>query len=486
MGDETPDRPDKLTPAQREQYENRYIPGKLGRDEVPRPPDKWLEHSAFWRTEWLAGRAFERGIDIVFGLPQAGWQAGVPHTTPSGQQIHVDRFLPGDASKGEKSQNLEIKKGDLKARDLTQMAGYADKLERGEKVTYLMRASKLDALSPQAKQLIADLKKAYPDRFEIKAVSEKAFQRIFEAGYKAVQKEQAQKLEQNLGKLAAREANGLSIEQIAKDYLRDIEKGQVLGQPVGIEQMRFMNEALRDMNQAQTRIELDQAKESREALSLRFHESLDVEKFLELQVRDKEDSRAANIDKITHELIDREREELAKATQEVAQQIAQAQEKGATLDLEQLRQQHLALGNALGAVQGVERQMFEDIAKSEVARGLPEKDAQQWLLAMDIIQKDRDYATAQGIEKIAEVAQREEQAPKDAAAAEKAQRDAEIARAAYHRDIDRLPPEVAKLLKAGQAHAPEAAVERRPDENTPRVQRGNRGLGQDRGQYRDR
>ncbi|MGY1946533.1 hypothetical protein [Nocardia asiatica] len=485
MGDEKPDRPDRLTPSQREQYENRYIPGKLDRDEVPRPPDKWLEHSAFWRAEWLAGRAFERGADIVFGLPQAGWQANVPHVADNGQQIHVDRFLPGNGPQNP-PQNLEIKKGGLNERDLVQMKGYLDKLQKGEHVTYLMRASKLDALSPQARQMIQDLKKAYPEQFVIKAASEKAFQRIFEAGYKAVQKEQAQKLEQNLGKLAAREANGLSIEQIAKDYLRDLDKARELGQPLGIDQMRFMNEALRDMNLAQSRIDLDRAKEDRAALGLRYHESREVEQYLELQARDKAYERAAAIDPITSELIDREREEIGKAAQEVGERILDAREQGVELDLDRLRQDGLALGNALGAVQRMERDMHDDAAKAEIAKGMPEKDARAWVYALDLRQEQQDRDTARLIDAIAVTAGREEpdKARQDRPAeavqaqreAERAQQQAELQRAAHQRDIDRLPPEVAKLLKAGQEHPPEAAVERRPDENTPRVQRG-RGYG---------
>ncbi|WP_280185472.1 MULTISPECIES: hypothetical protein [Nocardia] len=487
MGEDKPDRPDKLTPAQREQYENRYIPGKLSRDEVPRPPDKWLEHSAFWRAEWVAGRAFERGADIVFGLPQAGWQAGVPHKADDGQQINVDRFLPGDESKGIPPQNLEIKKGGLNERDLVQMKGYLDKLKKGERVTYLMRESKIAELGPQARQLIESLKKAYPEQFVIKAASEKAFQRIFEAGYKAVQKEQAQQLQQNLGKLPAREANALAVEKIAKDYLLEIEKGQVLGQEIGIDQLRFVHEALRDMEQAQARIDLDQAKEDRKVLGLRFHESRDVEKFLEGRAEDKHLERAEAIDKITHELIDRERVELGKATAEIAQQIAEAREQGKALDLDQLRQQHLALGNTLGAVQRMETDLFKDIAK-----GVPEQEAQSWLKAMEIIQADRDHPTAKAIDGLAETVEREEKARKEAAAGvEQARRDAEQARITEQRrqeDLAKLPPHVANLLDVGQAKAPTAAVERAPDENTPRVQRGHEYGGQERsrGTERDR
>ncbi|WP_063023741.1 hypothetical protein [Nocardia niwae] len=480
MGDEKPDRPDKLTPAQREQYEDRYIPRKLARDEVPRSPDKWREASASWRAEWVAGKAFERGADIIFGLPQAGWRAEVPYTAPTGQQIKVDRYLEHDDRKGGQAHNLEIKKGDLKERDLAQMQGYQAKLDAGEHFTLLMRASKLEGLSPQAKQLIEHFKKTYPEQFVLKAASEKAFQRIFEAGYKAVQKEQAQKLEQNLGKLAAREANGLSIEQIAKDYLRDIEKARELGQPLGIDQMRFMNEALRDMDLAQSRIDLDRAKEDREALGLRYHESRDVEKYLELQARDKAYERAASIDPITSELIDREREEVGKAAQEVGERILDAREQGVDLDLDRLRQDGLALGNALGAVQKMERDMHDAAAKAEIERGMPEKDARAWVYALDLRQEQQDRDAQRLIDAIAATAREEsdkarQDGPEAAQAqreAERAQREAEQQRAVHQRDMDRLPPEVANLLDLSQGEAPSAAVARPPDEDTPRVQRG--------------
>lgn len=472
--DEKPDRPDKLTPAQREQYEGRYIPEKLGRGEIPRPPDKWLEHSAFWRTEWLAGRAFERGADIVFGLPQAGWQTNVPYTTPSGQGINVDRYLQRDDSKDGKPHNLEIKKGDLKARDLLQMAGYKAKLERGEHVTLLMRASKEANLSPQAKQLIESLKKAYPDQFVVKAASEKAFQRIFEAGLKAVQKEQRQRLEQNLSKLPAREVNSLSVEQIAKDYLRDIEKGQVLGQPLGIDQMRFMNEALRDMNQAQTRIEFDQAKEDRQALGLRYHESKAVERFLEGKAADKHIDRSTSIDKITHELLNREREEVAKSAAETLKQIEQAQAQGKTLEVEALKRDHIALGNALGAVRKIESDLCKDIAKD-----LPKKEAEPWLGRMEMGREERDERIAQRIDSIGAVVDREEKAR----AAREAHAQEMAAQRQALRDLG-VPEQVLKI--AGLNQVPMSAEQqdrlRALDEQrlgAPEVSRGGRAAQRD-------
>ncbi|MFE7745347.1 hypothetical protein [Nocardia sp. NPDC057455] len=466
MGDV--DKPDDLGSSEREQY-LRYVEGKIARGEIPRTPDQWREVSAYFRTLYLHGRAVERGLDVVFGLPQKGFEAEVPYKDEQGNKIRVDRYLAEEKAIDGVAQNIEAKAGQFgKDRDLRQLAAYAQKLRDGEVVRYFTREAREDRISPQAKALMAQLKKDFPDRFIVMKANEKVFGRILEAGTRAVAKEQQQKLQNNLERIPAREVDPLSVEQLAKDYLLDIEKGQVLGQPIGIDQLRFMHEALRDMDVVQAKFDLEQADRDRQALGLRFHESREVEQFLGQIAEDKHLDRATAIDKITHELIDREREELGKATAEVVAQIADAREQGVTLDLDQLKQQHIALGNALGAVQKMERGLFEDIAKD-----VPEKEAKEWLLAMDIIQKDRDYPTSQGIEQIAEATEREEKARKDAAGAEKAQREAKVQREAHQRDTDRLPSEVAKLLQAGQAQAPAAAVQHRPDEDTPRVQRGH-------------
>ncbi|MDE1673842.1 hypothetical protein [Nocardia gipuzkoensis] len=489
MGDV--DKPDALGSSEREQY-LRYVEGKIARGEIPRTPDQWREVSAFFRTLYLHGRAVERGLDVVYDLPQKGFEAEVPYRDENGINIRVDRYLAAEKTVDGVAQNIEAKAGQFgKDRDLRQLAAYAEKLRDGEVVRYFTREARADRISPQARALMAKLQKEYPSQFIVMKANEKVFGRILEAGTRALEKEQQQKLQSNLEKIPAREADPLSVEQLAKDYLREIEKGQVLGQPVGIDQLRFMNEALRDMEAVQAKFDREQADRDRQALSLRFHESRDVERFLEAKAEDKHLERAEAIDKITHELNDRERAELGKATAEIAQQIAEAREQGKALDLDHLRQQHLALGNTLGAVQRMETDLFKDIAK-----GVPEQEAQSWLKAMEIIQADRDHPTAKAIDGLAETVEREEKARKEAAAgveqaqraAEQARKDAEQARITEQRrqeDLAKLPPHIANLLDVGQAQPPSAAVEHGPDGSTPRVQRGH-GYGQERGRGLER
>ncbi|MEV6323094.1 hypothetical protein AB0M45_18130 [Nocardia sp. NPDC051787] len=479
------DTPDNLSPAEREQY-FRYAAGKYGRDEAVRTPFGWRDKSAEMRTQWIAGKAVQLGLGQIYGMEALGAKPEV--TVKAGEQtIRVDWRIP--ARDLVVAINIETKGGRFdQQRDLVQLQGYAALLAQGQKVVYFIRASKEPKLSKDVREQLAKLEKQYPKTFTVQRASEKVFARVFQAGMRQVQREHQQKLRENIAKLPAREANALTVEQIARDYLREIQQAKAEGRPIGIDQLRFMHEALRDLSGAQGKLDREQADRDRQVLGLRYHESREVEQFLALKAQDQQDQRGTAIDRITHELLDRDREELAKAAKEVAQQIAEAQQRGATLEVEQLRQQHLALGNALGNVQNVERQMFQDIANSEVAKGLPEKEAKDWLLAMDLIQKDRDHGTAQQIDNIREAAEREEKAREDARVAAEQAREAAQRREAQLRELgQRLPPEVVKLLGDGQAQPPDSAVRHRPDDTTPRVARsGRHGPEQSRGLDRGR
>ncbi|QIS16478.1 hypothetical protein [Nocardia arthritidis] len=423
-------------------------------------------------------------MDIVFGLPQAGWVPHVYYEHGDGKHIYVDRHQPKSKTKDGIAQNMETKTGDVnKDREIDQLKGYYQKLKDGERVIYVVRAERQDRMSREVQQLIAKCKKEFPNRFRLMSMKEKVYQRIFSAGLKAVQKEQQQKLEKNVAKLQIRETPVLAVEQIARDFLREVQQANEKGRPVEIDQLRQMNQILRDMNQAQSRIDHDNASQARQALGLRYHESRAIESFLDAQAKDKNAGRATAIDAVTHELLDRERAEIAKATREAEKAVAQAREQGQPINPEQLRQQHLALGNALGAVQAIENQMFRDQVKD-----VPAKDGQQHLRAMEIIQRERDSKTAERIEGIREIADREDKARADAK--DRQERDARdrAAREAYSKNLAErgLPPVIAR--NQGYVEAPSVGHERDRDrgDDAPEVQRGGRGDDGGRGQERTR
>ncbi|WP_280410566.1 hypothetical protein [Nocardia asiatica] len=482
MGSE--DTPDNLSPAEREQY-YRYAEGKYSRGETPRTPMEWREVSAALRAGWWAGKAVQLGLGKIYDLKGLGAQPEV--TVKAGEQtIRVDWRIPQRDLVV--AINIETKGGRFdQQRDLTQLRGYAQLLREGQQVVYFIRAEKEPKLSKEMRDLLVQLEQQYPNSFTVQRASEKVFARILAAGVRELREQEQQRLQENVAKLPPREAAALSVEQIAKDYLAEISRAREEGREIGIDQLRYIVPTLQDLAAAELKLDLEKADKDREALGLRYHESKAVEQYLELKARDQHGERMSPVNMITHELLDRERAELAKTAAEIHAHIEQARIEGKALDLEALRKDHLALANTLGAVQAIETQLFNDVADNSVQRGLPEYEAHDWLRAMGTIQEERDLNTQKQIDAIAAVAEREEKAREDAlAAAEKAQREAEQ-RAAYRRDIDRLPPEVAKLLEAGQAQPPTAAVNRDPNIASPQVQRGGRhAQGQERGLERGR
>ncbi|MFR9773062.1 hypothetical protein [Nocardia sp. SC052] len=472
MGSE--DTPDNLSPAEREQY-YRYAEGKYGRGETPRTPMDWREASATMRAQFLTGKFVQEGLNQIYNLRGLGAQPEV--TVRAGEQIiRVDWRIP--ARDLVVAINIETKGGRFdQQRDLTQLRGYAALLEQGQKVVYFIRAEKEPKLSKETRDLLVQLEQQYPQTFTVQRASEKVFARVLAAGMRVVHEQQQQRLQENVAKLPPREAAALTVEQIAKDYLIEIHRAREEGREIGIDQLRYMDATLKDLAAAELKLDLETADKHREALGLRFHESRAVEQYLELKARDQHGERMSPVNMVTHELLDRERAELAKTAAEIHAHIEQARIEGKTLDLEALRKDHAALANTLGAVQSIETQLFNDTASNSVQKGLPEHEARDWLEAMRIIQEERDLNTQKQIDAIAAVAEREE----------KAREEAELARAAHQQHLDRLPPEVAKLLEAGQAQPPQAAVNRDPNIAAPQVQRGGRhAQGQERGLERGR
>lgn len=464
------DKPENLTPAQQEQYWL-YINKKLHKGEIPRTPERWADSSAFWRTQTLRGQAFERGLDIVFGLPEAGWGANQRHDTADGKYIKADRYLSPDLSPDGVARNIEAKAGGVeKQRGLSQLDGYIERLQAGERVDYYIRASKESRMPPDVRDRVAALEREYPGRFNVKRLNERVFQRIQETGARAIKKEEREALNRNIAKLPAhelaREVNALTVEQIARDYAREIEQAKERGQVIGMDQLRFMTDALRDMAAAELKADRQKAIENRRALGLKHNQNRGVELVLEGKVLDKNDIRMGPVDAVTHELIARERAEIAREVERIQAQIKDAREKGRLVDARQLEQQHLALGNALGQVQKTEREVF-----NEVARGVSKERGDSFLLAMDTIAKEKDEKTVAAIAQLSAAAKeaeskerarmREQQLKEQRARAARAgisERDMLAIQAAWRQPGEVLRPE--EVATADDQRSSQAARER--------------------------
>ncbi|WP_068059441.1 hypothetical protein [Nocardia xishanensis] len=422
--------PDDLSPAERHQYLENYGPGKIAKGEIPKGVDRWKDANAVWRTNGIYGYTVARGLDIVLGLREAGWTPEVPHRADTGEKIVVDRHLEQAKTPDGIAANIEIKAGAIKGeRDMAQLRGYADKLTKGERVILITREAREGTFSKEAREEIARLSQQYPQLFRVMKMNERVFQRVLEAGTRVVQKEQRQQLRDNLSRLPAaqeKEAPGRGIGDIARDYLTEITKAKEQGREVGIEQMRFVYHTLRDLDRAELRVALDKADERRQALGLRFHENREVEKWLELRALDAHAETSRPIDNIGHELFDRERESLDKAAREAHREIAQAREQGRALDIEQVRQQHVALGNTYAAVQKMERKMFEELSRGlpDPPRDSPLQSREEWLLGMKLITDQRDKEMVSRIDGLGEIAKREQEAREARAQHQALERDA--------------------------------------------------------------
>ncbi|OQS13878.1 hypothetical protein B0T36_17245 [Nocardia donostiensis] len=389
------DKPDRLSPADRHQYENRYIPKKLAKNEIPRTPISWQQASSFRRVQWLQGKSLERGFDVVFGLPQSGWQAERSYQYKPDERIRIDRRLERHHTPDMVARNVEIKSGSLKDRDVQQLDGYIAKLREGEKVFYYTRASKSKEHNTAAREKIAQLEREFPDQFVHKQMSERVYQRILAVGARQVARDIQQRIENDLARLPEREPSALSVEQIARDYVRDIERIKAEGRHVGIEQLRYVTEALRELAAAEQRANHDQAAADRKALGLGYHAARDLAQVQAAELEAQHIARMRALDPLRIELIAREREQLSRHTDEMARQLP-------TMDLVQQREQFLGLAYTLGKIQSLEREHHQ-----EIARDVPHERAVEFLREAEATRQEIDRPVAQQIGAIGAAVERE-------------------------------------------------------------------------------
>ncbi|WP_157778015.1 coiled-coil domain-containing protein [Nocardia terpenica] len=454
MGSDDTDRPENLSPSARRQYEDNYVPKKLARGEVPRTPLGWSAANAAFRAQWLTGKAFQLGVGKVFGLEQRGAQQEVVVPTSQGRIVADWRIPEIDMHR---AMNIETKSGRSDhERDLIQMRGYGERLEAGEKVVLITRAAADKDLSKEARELRDRLLKMYPGRFIVKAANERVYKRILEAGMRELKKNLAQQVQQSLGKVAEKEARAadrsLAVDSLGREYLRQVQDARTRGQDVPVQELRTVVELLAIMGKVQ--LENDRKNNQRNITELGqgFHHNKAVEKTLEHQTQERHAERMDPAHQLAHELYDRERALLVTQTNAAIEEINRAYERGQHIDLAKTQEQHLALGNALGAIQASEMALLKDISQ-----GIGEQKG--WLQGMAIIQSEKDFALAKGIEAIgAEAAAEEQRRAKEKADLEKTREimdQAEAQRKAQQRAYEaRGMPEMAQHLELMKGVAP--------------------------------
>ncbi|WP_406268860.1 hypothetical protein OH799_25335 [Nocardia sp. NBC_00881] len=483
--------PDDLTPAQRQQYINNYITGKLARGEIPRSPAEWLRANEFWQKADIQGKAFEKGLDVLLHLPEQGYEAHKQFKDKStGKSIFVDRHLPEDKAKDDIAVSLEAKTGTSnKDRLIDQLIGYRARLEAGDKVLLYIPKDRVADQPKAARQLIELMKRDFPEKFILRTPSPKATQRILDAGMKVVQREAQQKLEQNLARLPAERDPIISVKDFAKSITKDIREGR----EVSLAELRAAHEMLNDIAGQQRQEDLDTAAKNAKELGKGFRDTHSLEQHQFELAKEKNSSRMVYVDAVTVELHKRQREEIERDVKAVNQQAAEALAQGKPIDHEALAKAHLTLGNALDGVTREEDRWLEGQAADL------DKQAQQAFLShMVETREDRDRELHARIALIGQEADRikaEREASAKAVAERAAHAQAMEARWKELRDLG-VSEQVIKISGLGQVPltpAQEAqlrASREARDSHAPEVQRGGRAAerdGRERGgQGRDR
>lgn len=393
------DRPDALTPAERAQYENTYIPRKLREGDIPRTPLQWREASASWQIRYIQGKTMEKGLDVIFGLTASGWNREINRVVDpvNNREIRVDFHLGKDNSATLRAENAEAKSGALnRDRDVRQLEGYQQLLRQGETVRLFTRGERDKEMSKEARALLAAMKAEFPSRFKHRPMNERVYQRIMEAGARALEREHRQEVTSQLSRLPERDARALSIADIAREYAKE-------APTAGIEQLRFMARELREMARTQAIAERDLAAEDRKKLGLRFQAAQELEKEHNAQLAQKDTERHNAIDPITFALVERERALIDRGTQQAVQEL-QRQVDARGINLEQAREQFLGLAYALGKNQDLERRTERDAA-ARTADPV-EKIAEQ-LRQREDIQLEKDQGVSRQIGAIGAVVEHE-------------------------------------------------------------------------------
>ncbi|MEU9515939.1 hypothetical protein, partial [Micromonospora sp. NPDC048169] len=235
------------------------------------------------------------------------------------------------------------------------------------------RAVRDPVLSRHAQGLRAAIKARSPTWFVHRSMNERVYNRIMEAGARALERERHAELAAQLGRLPERDERGLSVADIARGYALE-------APTAGIEQVRLMNRDLRELAHTQAVAERDIAAEDRKALGLRFQAASDLEKEHNTQLSKLDHERHTAIDQITHTLTQRERELIDKGAEQAARELQQQIDTG-RINLETGREHFQGLAYSLGKNQELERRTEREAAArspepaEKLAEQLREKEA---------------------------------------------------------------------------------------------------------------
>lgn len=412
------------------------------------------------------GRTFENGCDRVFHDTENGYiQQSRKFKTDSGKTV-FDKIREDDGDTG----TIEEKSGRVAGdKDVRQLGIVRDILDQNEKHKHILRTVEGETISKECRELIDGLTRDFPDRFTHHIISREIACEIWARGLELelepvpqlelpgvgeqarTQKERQREIRQ-LARISERERENptRSIEAIARNYYESINKAREQGREVGIDQLRFMTETLRGLAKEKAQADREQVTRDREALGLKFIEGREVERFLQLKADDKHRERMLPIDKITQELIERERIEVAKTAKDVQERLLRDREQGRELDLVRTQQEYLALGNTMGKIHGLELEVLQ-----EIARDVPKEKGEDFLRRMELEIKKRDERTMERIDAIGAITRAAEEREARERARELAYREQVRERA----ERVGIPTDIARMLEVSAFGPPNVIPE---------------------------
>ncbi|MBF6215966.1 hypothetical protein IU487_33750 [Nocardia puris] len=433
----------------------------------------------------------ELGVDKVFGLTAQGWQPHHTHTDPaSGRAIEADFYIDANLAPDGVAHNIEVKYGEIsQERERDQLLGYQARLERDERVTYITRAER--PMSKDVRERIEKLQREYPDTFRVMEASEKAFGRIFDAGMRELVARERKRTLDHVARLPARERDSPAVEKTAREYLQHLNRESADGRQTSVEQIRFVQEMLRDLGESEHRREVAQATEPGKFLGLGYRDQRALTEYLRERAAERHEARMKPVDRLARHQIARERAGLAQEADRIQHEVEAARREGRQIDPRTLQRDANALGNTLGALQRLEAKIQDSPTREETPEQRRERQA-SWNLArhvrdapihrqLDRLDREAEYErhgrTSDRAEREpqtrrpeAERREREERELQRLAAEgrERDKRDreqlaAERMRWMVERGVD---PEVAKIVGLNQPQLPPDAPDPRPVEVT--------------------
>ncbi|RBO91336.1 hypothetical protein [Nocardia puris] len=396
---EPPQTPNELDAPTRDQYLNKYIPGKLASGEVPRSVPGYAQSLRFWEMASRRGAAWELGIEKVFGLDRQGWERHHTHSLPeSGRSIQADFYRDSGKAPDGVAHSIEVKSGEIsQEREVSQLLGYRAQLARGEKVTYITRAGQAHA--QDVRELMGNLLKQYPNQFRIMEANDRVYNRILDSGMRELERREKQRTRDTVARIPAKDRESRDVAKVARDYLASLNNQAVEGRQVGVEQIRYVQETLRDLGEWEHRRDLERADESRKLLGLGFRAGRDVTDYLRERADERHHERMTPVNELAVHQISRERSELAHDVARVLRDVERARKEGREIDPKHLQRAVNAHGNRVGALARLEGKIFEAPIPGQTS-----EQQREWNAAWKMVSEERDRPIHQALDHLDRVA----------------------------------------------------------------------------------